>query len=145
MSTYDMLRAHYATRSDEELKAIGNAPDLPKEAKRALTDEIATRGMDPEIRRQAAVAAVFAALEQEKQDRLNKSRRMLRAGVIVGFACFAALAIYTLRVAFPRAGGHGGFLLFVLCAVAFAFIGLAIRRRKRTRQEQPDSQDPPTF
>lgn len=143
MSTYDMLRSHYATRSDEELKALGNAPDLPSDAKRALADEIAQRGMDPEVRRQANIAAVFMAMEQEKQERLRKSRRTLQTGVAAGLICLAILVFYTVKTAFPRAFGHGGSLL-LLVALAVLVVGvLAMRRRNQATPKDSDSQDPP--
>ncbi len=144
MSTYDMLRSHYATRSDDELKALGNAPDLPPEAKRALADEIAQRRMDPEARRQAAIAAAFVAMGQEKEERLRKSRRTLQTGVAIGMLCLFVIAGYFVHEAFPRAFPHGGSLLFIVVAGIFVVAVLARRRRNRAKPQAPGPQEPPT-
>jgi hypothetical protein len=143
MSTYDMLRAHYATRSDDELKVLGSAPDLPPEAKRALADEIAQRGMDPELRRQATIAALFVAMEQEKAESLRKSRRTLQTGVAIGLVCLAIIVFYFLRTAFPRAFGHGGILLLAIAAIAVVAV-VALRRRSRAGAKEFKPTEPPT-
>lgn len=143
MSTYDMLRAHYATRPDDELKALGSAPDLPAEAKRALADEIAQRGMDPELRRQAAIAALFVAMEQEKAESLRKSRRALQTGVAIGLVCLAIIVFYFIRTAFPRAFGRGGVLLMAIAAIAVVAL-VTLRRRSRAGAKAFKPTEPPT-
>ncbi|HEX7644501.1 MAG TPA: hypothetical protein VF472_20025 [Burkholderiaceae bacterium] len=143
MSTYDMLRAHYATRSDEELKTIAGAPDLPPDARRALDDELAHRKTDPETRRQAAIAALMAGLEQEKQARLAKTRRTLLTAIGFGLACAVLLVLYTMRQVLPATKSHAGSLLF---GVLFAIVGIVawVARHRRARLRQRQSDEPPT-
>ncbi|HEX8955568.1 MAG TPA: hypothetical protein VF798_04810, partial [Burkholderiaceae bacterium] len=143
MSTYDMLRAHYATRSDEELKTIAGVPDLPPDARRALNDEQAHRKADPETRRQANIAALMAALEQEKQDRIAKTRRTLLTAIGFGLACAAMLVLYTMRQVLPATKSHAGLLLFSVLFLVAAIVAWVARRRHRAGLRPRQSDEPP--
>ena len=144
MSTYDMLREHYATRSDAELQAIGSTPDLPADAKRALMDELANRNADPETRRKAAIATAMAAMAQEKEDSIARSRRTLSFGIGVGVVFALLMLLYVLRQAFSTQANHIGALGFAVASAVSVVAAMAARRRKRAKREQQQSNEPPT-
>lgn len=141
MSTYDMLRAHYATRSDEELKTLGGTPDLPPDARRALDDELAHRKADPEVRRQAAIAALMAGLEQEKEEHLARTRRALSIALGVAMMFAAALTFYVMQQVVPVTGKHKGLLILLTLVVVVAAGVWVVRRLRQAKLDQHLSDD----